>query len=211
MIKKICEFKKFKYVLSLPDEYDKNKKYPVFLFLHGAGSRGNNIDALKDGQFLSSIDKLELEVITVQPQCYADTWFEIFEQLIEFTKFIQNKEYTDITRYYLFGVSMGGYASWQLGMTLPKTFAAMIPICGGGMYWNAEKLKDTKIWAFHGSVDSVVYPEESEKMVNAINQHGGDARLTIYEGVAHPAWEKVYSDKTVFEWCLAQKIKPIEW
>jgi predicted peptidase len=100
---------------------------------------------------------------------------------------------------------MGGYAAWQMGMSLPHIFAAMVPICGGGMYWNASRLKNVPIWAFNGADDTIVYPEESAKMVEAVNSCGGNAMLTLYEGVAHPVWLDVYSNPEVYEWLLAQK------
>jgi predicted peptidase len=100
---------------------------------------------------------------------------------------------------------MGSYAAWQLGMSLPHVFAAMVPICGGGMYWNAERLKNVPVWAFHGADDTLVYPEESAKMVEAVNACGGNAVLTVYEGIGHTVWLDVYSDAAVFEWLLSHE------
>ena len=102
------------------------------------------------------------------------------------------------------GVSMGGYAAWQVGMSMPELFAAIVPICGGGMYWNASRLKNTPVWAFHGGRDPIVKPEESEKMVNAINSKGGDARLTIYPDHEHNAWSDTFANQEVFDWLLSK-------
>ena len=74
------------------------------------------------------------------------------------------------------GASMGGYGTWQLAMSMPKFFAAIVPICGGGMYWNAGRLINTPIWAFHGAKDPTVLCVESEKMVNHVNALGGKAK-----------------------------------
>ena len=73
------------------------------------------------------------------------------------------------------------------------------------MYWNAAKLRDVKVRAFHGSDDQTVYPDESKKMVDAVNSSGGEALLTIFNGVKHNSWEKVYKDKSIFQWLLAQE------
>ena len=111
------------------------------------------------------------------------------------------------------GASMGGYGTWQLAMSLPDIFAAIVPICGGGMYWNAGKLKNVPVWAFHGALDKTVLPEESEKMVNAVNKRGGSARLTVYPENGHNAWSDTYSNPEVFEWLLSntnQKLQSFE-
>jgi predicted peptidase len=111
----------------------------------------------------------------------------------------------DPERLYLIGLSMGGYATWQLAMSMPEYFAAVVPICGGGMYWDAYRLRDVPIWAFHGDADGVVYVEESKKMVNAVNQAGGNAKLTIYPGVEHNSWTDTYANYEVFEWMLSHR------
>jgi predicted peptidase len=97
---------------------------------------------------------------------------------------------------------MGGYATWQLAMNNPQYFAAIVPICGGGMYWNAERLKHIPIWAHHGNKDERVDVSESIKMVDAICKKGGNAKLTIYEGVGHNCWDATYKNPEVFHWLL---------
>jgi len=92
-----------------------------------------------------------------------------------------------------------------LAMNMPSAFAAIIPICGGGMYWNAQRLTGTPIWAFHGDSDKVVYTEESVKMVEKVNAAGGSAMLTIYENTGHDSWTETYSDYKVFSWLLKHK------
>ncbi|MBQ3506514.1 MAG: hypothetical protein IJA89_07075, partial [Clostridia bacterium] len=98
----------------------------------------------------------------------------------------------------------GGYTTWQMAMTHPEWFAAIVPICGGGMYWNAARLKDMGVWAFHGADDKTVLPEESEKMVNRVNVCGGNAKLTVYEGVAHNAWTPAFQTKELWDWLFTK-------
>jgi len=119
-------------------------------------------------------------------------------------------EYVDEDRIYLIGASMGGYATWQLAMSMPEYFAAIAPICGGGIYAFAERLVNTPIWAFHGAKDDVVFVEESERMVNAVNKAGGCAKLTIYPENSHNAWSDTYANKEVFEWMLSHKRQSTE-
>jgi predicted peptidase len=87
-------------------------------------------------------------------------------------------------------------------MSLPQLFAAIVPICGGGMYWNAARLVGVPAWAFHGEKDKTVFLEESRKMVNAVNKAGGNARLTTYPESAHNSWDETYQNRAVFNWLL---------
>ena len=143
--------------------------------------------------------------VVVAPLCTENTWFDLFERLKKLVKEIVAADFADPDRIYAIGASMGGYATWQLGMSLPNTFAAIVPICGGGMYWNAPRLKGVPVWAFHGEIDTTVRCEESVKMVEAINKKGGNAKLTIYEGVAHNSWTPTFEKPEVWAWMLEQR------
>lgn len=91
---------------------------------------------------------------------------------------------------------------WQMLMSDPQIYAGAIPICGGGMYWNASRLKDLNIWAFHGKKDPIVLCDESVKMVEKINRSGGSARLTILDEYEHNSWTYVYENTEAFQWLL---------
>lgn len=204
--KEISTFEGMQFVISYPNEYRFEEKYPVILFLHGAGSRGKKIESLLENPYFQITDKHnKFPFVTVAPQCHADTWFDLFEVLERFVKAIATMPFADSDRIYLMGASMGGYATWQLAMSMPEYFAAIIPICGGGMYWNASRLMNVPIWAFHGEKDEMVLPEESVKMINAVNRSGGHAKLTIYPEHTHDSWSDTYSNPEVFEWLISNK------
>ena len=199
-------FGKFKYVIRYPDGFSRGKQYPVILFLHGAGTRGDDINVLKNGLFFTLTGKhREFPFITVAPLCGENTWFDLWESLKDFVREITKFPFADRDRIYLLGTSMGGYAAWQLAMSMPEYFAAVVPVCGGGMYWNAGRLKDVPIWAFHGGKDHVVHVEESVKMVDAVNRNGGKAKLTVYPDNDHDAWSETYSNPEVFSWLLQHR------
>jgi predicted peptidase len=111
----------------------------------------------------------------------------------------------DVDRVYLTGSSMGGYGTWALAAAHPERFAAMAPICGGGNPASADRLRGVPTWAFHGAEDRTVPPEESRKMVAALERAGGDVRLTIYPGVGHDAWTITYADSGLYAWFLAHR------
>ncbi len=201
----VREYKKLHYVVSFPEGYS-GEKMPVILHVHGAGGRGTDIELIKDHPVCNAMNSLgEKRFIVVSPQCYADTWFEIFEQLTEFADMIRHEPYADPSHFYLMGASMGGYTTWQLAMTKPEWFAAIVPVCGGGMYWNAGRLTNTPVWAHHGLLDPVVNVAESIKMVNNINSWGGNAKLSIYEKVEHNSWENAYNNPELYDWLLEHK------
>lgn len=111
----------------------------------------------------------------------------------------------DRRRIYLTGASMGGMGTWMWGVASPERFAALAPLCGIGVPWYAFRLKDTPVWAFHGDQDGVIRVEESIWMTEAVNRFGGNARLTVYEGVGHDCWLQAYHDPELYEWMLAQR------
>ena len=197
-------FESLHYLIRYPDGYRETKRHPAILLLHGAGGRGSDLDLLKTNPYFQITDNyLDFPFITFAPQCHKDTWFDLFETLIRFAEAIAARADVDRTQIYVMGASMGGFATWQLGMSCPDLFAAIVPICGGGMYWNAGRLMNIPVWAFHGALDGTVFPEESEKMVNAVNKAGGNAKLTVFPDAAHDAWTPAYSDPELYQWFLS--------
>lgn len=197
-----------KYLVKYPKDFCEDKKYPTILFLHGAGSRGKDFRELGVNPFFNITEKHEnCPFIIFAPLCSEDTWFDMWELLKKLVYHIETLPYTDSERLYLIGNSMGGYGTWQLAMSMPEHFAAIVPICGGGMYWNVGRLVNVPVWAFHGGKDDIVFTEESVKMVEALKRRGGDVRLTIYPENQHDAWTDTYNNPEVFSWLLSHKNK----
>jgi len=195
-----------KYVMTYPNDFLGEKRYPMLFFLHGAGTRGDDIGKLIENPFFVLTKKHEeFPFICVAPLCSENTWFDMWEQLKALVQEVSQLPYVDADRIYVMGASMGGYATWQLAMSMPEYFAAIVPICGGGMYWNAGRLANVPVWAFHGGKDTTVKPEESVKMVEAVQGYGGCAKLTVYPENNHDAWSDTYSDPAVFAWLLQQR------
>lgn len=198
-------FRDLNYIVRTP--HLKKETYPAILFLHGSGTRGSDVSLLKKNPFFSQnscICKSDSPFIVFAPQCHRDTWFDLFEQLRAFVSFIRSDPRVDSQRTYLIGTSMGGYAAWQLAMSMPDSFAGVVPICGGGMRWNVKRIVHLPIWAFHGKDDQSVPPEESIHMVEAIHRAGGNARLTLLDHMAHNVWDYAYGHQALFDWLLLQ-------
>jgi len=201
----IGKTEKMAYLVHYPEGYKKDKKYPVVFLFHGSGSRGTNINTIKANSFFEKTKNTDYEFITVAPQCHENSWIDLWENVKAMVDEILLWDFCDTDRVYAIGPSMGGYAVWQIAMSKPEVFAAIVPICAGGMYWNAERLKNIPIWAFHGTKDEIIDCHDSQRMVTAVNDCGGNARLTLYPDAGHEIWKRVYEDKEVFDWLLSKR------
>jgi predicted peptidase len=110
----------------------------------------------------------------------------------------------DVDRVYLTGLSMGGYGAWHLGIQYPDRFAAVVPIAGGGDPGQVCALKDVPVRAFHGALDDVVAPGETQEMVAALEACDGDVQFTLYPDVYHDSWTQTYANPDLYEWLLDQ-------
>ncbi len=204
------QFGKIRYLVKYPAGYVPSKRYPTILFLHGAGTRGQDFEKLYGNPFFRITGGLtNFPFLVVAPLCDVDTWFDMFEDLCRMAEAVSRRQDADPERFYGVGLSMGGYGIWQLAMSKPDLFAAIIPICGGGMYWNSKRIAHMPIWAFHGDSDQSVATEETIKMVVKIRSFGGNPRLTIYENCGHDAWSATYANQEVFDWLLQQRLKTV--
>lgn len=185
---------------------EREEPLPLLIHLPGAGSRGTDINMLDESSFTNAIrDMGGVSARVIIPQCRFETWFDYFHVLCEFIETNIKDPAIDKNRIYIIGTSMGGYAAWQMCISHPEWFAAAVPICGGGMYWDAGRLKDIAVWAFHGAKDQTVLCRESEQMVDRINQAGGNAKLTIFPEADHNAWDPTHSCKEMWDWLFQQK------
>ena len=201
-----AKYKNLEYIIHKPENFSPEKQYKMIILLHGAGLRGNDINILKEYPIFTVGNENIKNCVVVMPQCFADTWFDIYEQLKDFIVYAIENLYADSKHCYLMGASMGAYTAWQVAMSMPERFAALVPICGGGMYWNSDRLINMPIHAFHGSEDATVYCDESRKMVDSVNKCGGNAKLTVLNGVGHNAWNYVYGNKELFEWLFEKSL-----
>lgn len=201
------------YLLFLPKGYDAKatKRWPMILFLHGAGERGTNIWKVAiHGPPKIVKDKPDFPFIVVSPQCPdGEHWSN--EVLLGLLEEVTAKYSVDKGRIYLTGLSMGGYGTWTLGAAHPELFGAIAPICGGGETITVllsgrtkkQALHSLGVWAFHGGKDSVVPLAESERMVEAMKKAGcQDVKLTVYPEANHDSWTETYNNPELYDWFL---------
>jgi predicted peptidase len=196
------------YQLFLPASYDQDteKDWPMILFLHGAGERGDDLEMVKmHGPPKMVESDPDFKFVIVSPQCPKEQVWDIavlnalLDEIIE-------KYNIDQDRVYLTGLSMGGYGTWNLSTFHADRFAAIAPICGGGQARMALwRLKGMPIWVFHGAKDGVVPISESKTMVETLKKVGEDVRFTIYPEAGHDSWTQAYNTPELFDWFLSHK------
>ncbi len=204
------------YLLFLPALYgeEPQRRWPLILFLHGAGERGADLALVKKHGIARLVDEQAetFPFLAISPQCPAEhRWTEYTDLLLAIVEQVSSAYAVDRRRVYLTGLSMGGLGTWVLGAAAPERFAALAPICGPlrppTEDWEARAraLAHTPVWAFHGGMDPVVPVADSERMVEAIQQAGGDARLTVYPEADHDSWTVTYANPELYAWFLRQR------
>ena len=194
-----------RYWLYLPADYDGKDAFPLVVFLHGAGERGDDLELVKKwGPPKLVSDGKEFPFVLVSPQCPRGGRWDV-DQIARLTDHIAGTFKIEKRRMYITGLSMGGYGTWGLLAKHPKLFAAAAPICGGGDPESAAHMVHVPIWAFHGDKDTTVPLQRSQDMVDAVNKAGGKAKLTVYPGVGHNSWSETYDNPEVYKWLLSHQ------
>lgn len=225
------------YRIMYPSKYDVNKKYPVILFLHGAGERGSdNQKQLIHGAklFADSANRAKYPAFVIFPQCpESDFWAKIEREQAPGTdtlggfdfisdgninkslglvvnlidSFIKTPQ-VNTKRIYLGGLSMGGMGTFELLWRKPNFFAAGFPICGGGDPAKVNVYaKDFPIWVFHGGSDPIVPVSNSRLMVNELKKAGANVTYSEYPGVGHNSWDNAFAEPQLLDWIFAQERK----
>jgi len=222
------------YRILYPDNYDKTKKYPLILFLHGAGERGDdNEKQLVHGArlFLTEANRREFPAIVVIPQCPENSfWASIkVDRSVQPAKFnfdynaapqwplvaanelvkkVANEEAVDKSRIYITGLSMGGMGTFESVFRYPELYAAALPICGGGdVNLYDKRVNKTAFWIFHGAEDPVVDPKLSREMLDKLKSLKVESKYSEYPGVKHNSWDNAFADPAFLSWTFARKRK----
>lgn len=216
-----------------PPDLKPGEKYPLLIFLHGAGERGNNNISQVAGQdsFLNLVwseEGSKHPCYVIVPQCPSfKKWCEVdwnlkdthatpkqpsdaMGLLYELLQDLKAKDQIDPKRIYVTGISMGGYGTFDFIVRYPEEVAAAIPVCGGG---DNEKLattpgvKDIPIQIFHGDADGAVPVQRSRNAYAALKKNGCDVKYTEYPGVGHDCWFQAYKTPGLADWMFSQKKK----
>jgi len=220
----------FRYRLLVPEPAISNgrqdERYPLVLYLHGAGERGN--DNAKQLKYLPSwLAEPDLRrthpCFVLAPQCRMDErWVDVswadatstpqpaaptvdLTAAVAALEDVLAREAVDPTRIYLTGLSMGGYGVWDLATRMPDRFAAILPVCGGGDERVAANIAALPIWCFHGDADTAVPVQRSRAMIAAVRAAGGRPIYSELVGVGHDSWTPAYRNAFVLDWLFSQR------
>ena len=224
----VSEIGELNYRILYPKGFDESKSYPLTLFLHGIGERGddNNIQLrYVDKVFLDSENYNEFPSLVIFPQApLSDNWSSriltdnkirhVFPKDAEPTNSLQlviqlmdslsQKNFINNKRIYLTGLSNGAMGSFEMLYNRPEMFASAVLICGGGdPMWANKFAKSTPVWIAHGAKDKDVYPILSLKMAEAVIREGGSPKFTLYEDVFHDSWINVFDDPKFLDWIFS--------
>lgn len=200
------------YLLHVPAAYgqDPDRRWPLILFLHGAGERGDDLTRVAVHGPIKVVEAgTDLPFIIAAPQCPENHWWsDYLDDLLGLIDTVSAEYAVDPARVYLTGLSMGGYGTWHLAAEHPERFAAIAPICGGGLWAygfpeRAADLRGLPVWAFHGLVDDVVPVQETAKLVATLQAAGGDVKMTIYPDKNHDSWTETYANPELYAWFLS--------
>jgi predicted esterase len=208
LAKKLGTAKPYLYKVYLPEGYDsdESKRWPLLLFLHGLGERGDdlkNVETYGPPKLITDGEKLPF--VVVAPIVPRDEWGWVTPRLIELLDEVESQYRIDTDREYVTGLSMGGFGTWNLAAQHAKRFAAIAPICGGAYPGTAARLGDLPVWTFHGDADAVVSIRMTEWVVDALKKAGKPVKFTVYPGVGHDSWTETYNNPELFEWFLQHK------
>lgn len=222
------------YRILYPANYDKNKKYPLLLFLHGAGERGkDNEKQLIHGSklFITEENRKNFPAIVVFPQCPQESFWAVmktdqtkqppvrtFDYTVEpnwplaaaneLVKKLSNEEGVDKKQVFISGLSMGGMGTFESVYRYPGMYAAALPICGGGDVNHYDKrVTKTAFWVFHGAADAVVNVKLSQEMVAKLKSLKAEVKYSEYPGVNHNSWDNAFAEKDYLNWMLSHKKK----
>jgi predicted peptidase len=232
-----AEGKVLPYRILYPENYDKTKKYPLILFLHGAGERGlDNEKQLTHGAklFITDENRKNFPAIIVFPQCPEESFWAVtkidrsttpfkieFDYSVdanwplaaanELVKKLAKEESVDKSKLYITGLSMGGMGTFESVFRYSNMYAAALPICGGADTAHYDKrIKKTAFWVFHGAADAVVDANLSRQIVNKLKLLKADVKYSEYPGVNHNSWDNAFAEPTFISWMFSHKRKKVK-
>lgn len=220
-----------KYRILYPENFDANKKYPVVFFLHGRGESGNdNEKQLTHGakMFLTEGFRKNFPAIVIFPQCAEESYWANVEidivntkrfftfvkdgkptksmgLLLKLTDQFAKQPFTDQSKIYVGGLSMGGMGTFEILRRLPKTFAAAFAICGGDNIANAKKYQHVPLWIFHGGLDDVVSPQFSFGVYRELKKLGHEPKFNVYLKANHNSWDSAFAEPELLPWLFSQQ------
>ncbi|MCZ7482538.1 prolyl oligopeptidase family serine peptidase [Rhizobium rhizogenes] len=202
------------YLLYTPKDYaGSDKAYPLVVWLHGGDQGGSDVEKLRTSGLPKMIEEgRDFPFLVFSPQNPSEELLYPIERVAATLQSVVADHRVDRSRIYLIGYSRGGFGAWSMAEQFPETFAAVVPIAGGGIrhYLNRTNEK-TAFWAFHGANDEVIPLSDTVVLVQRLQELKRNVRLTVFEETNHQAVEgKVLKDEAMWTWLLEQKLAEVK-
>lgn len=192
------------YIVNLPNNYEEKTKqlFPVILFLHGIGERGNDINVVKKYGIHRYLDVIDIPFIIISPQCHSNNFWEThFNDIELLLQNIEKKYRVDIERICLVGISLGAYGAWNFAMQRPKLFSSIVSIAGGAMLPKyANYISHIPAYIVHGELDKEVSVRESVEISEALVKAGGKVELMVIPNMGHEICTKIFECSELYKW-----------
>ncbi|MGZ8844915.1 MAG: carboxylesterase family protein [Pyrinomonadaceae bacterium] len=208
------------YRLFVPQNYDRKKKYPLVVYLHGGGVGDDNLKQINGGNgylidfFTQAETQTRHPALVVAPQSSGDGWIETprvpanptrqLKLVVELIDSLRRTYSIDGKRLYVAGQSLGGFGTFAIVAEFPQLFAAGVPLCGGADESKVSSMIKTPLWVFHGEKDETVPVDFSRRIVAAMKKAGGSVKYTEYPGAGHNIWLTVLKEPELLSWLFAQ-------
>lgn len=197
----------YNYLLFTPANYEKQDKWPLIVFLHGAGERGDDLNRVKvHGPPKIVEQKPDFEFVVVSPQVPKDQRWDA-EKVMRIVDSLTKSLKIDSDRIYVTGLSMGGAGTWAMAAKYPERLAAIVPICGRGDIAAVDKFKSLPCWVFIGAKDRPELVQANHEIVDALKKAGGEPKYTVYPEAGHDSWTESYNNPKLYSWLLDQRRK----
>ena len=193
--------------LYLPDNYKEAEELPLVMFLHGKSLSGDSLEmVLRYGSIHALMKGRPINAIVVAPQA-QQAWEP--QRVMALYDWLDDHYKVDTNRFYVLGMSMGGYGSLDVANQYPDRVAAAMAMCGGASDKELCNLSTLPLWIIHGTADELVPVWWSDRLVDSIRSCGDTTRL-IYdriEGVNHSRLARVFYLKQTYDWLFSHSLK----
>lgn len=192
--------------LYLPDDYATSEKKPLVLFLHGKSVSGHNLNKVRNYGCIDAVSRgRKIDAVVVAPQT-AGAWQPV--KVIEVVDWVTKHYKVDMNRFYVLGMSMGGYGTLDFVATYPDRVAAAMALCGGATIPDLCGLNEVPLWIIHGTADAAVPVGCSERVVEAMADCGDTTRLIFdrFKGVNHTRLARVFYLEETYDWLFAHTL-----
>ena len=196
----------YNFWLYLPDDYATSERKPVVLFLHGKSLSGNNLDSVRRYGCIDALERgRNIDAVVIAPQTQG-AWNP--SKVDDIFNWVSKHYKVDTTRFYVIGMSMGGYGTLDYVATYPQRVAAAMALCGGATVTSLCGLNEVPLWIIHGTADAAVPVGCSQNVVDAMMKCGDTTMLRFdkFQGVNHTRLARLFYIKETYDWLFSHSL-----